>query len=706
MEPPRRDRPARRRAVAARSARRDIRALLAEGAACNLFLLLAIGLLWLVPTIGLFFTSLLAPDELQQRRLVAGVLARRASRPGTTTRHLWNNDDIPHSLVDDASRSRSAARCCRSWSPRSPATRSPGSSSRAATGCSSASSALLVVPLQMALIPIFSLYNTVGIFDTVCRPDPLPHRVRPAVRDLPAAQLLHRDPEGHPRVGAHRRRVRDAHLPAADPAARPAGDRVARDLPVPLDVERPARRADVRPATRSRSRSRSSRSMRQFGSNIDLIAPASFLSLVDPARGVLRLPALLRAGAAGGLGEVTRVAIVGGGLAGFSAYQTLRRGGLAAGRDRRLRRGAGPGGRVGAPRGGDPADAHALRERRALPAGVVSRARGARGAPARLGRTAAAQPRWTATTRRSRSSSTHVAELRRAQRLGRERPPSSASSGSASSRRASRSAESRRPPRARRDRPSGAERPGGAARRPARGARVRAARATRATVTVIGAGLAAATEWVNALAAGATVISVRRREPVRRRAQRPARVVLAPRARRLPPDRRRPERAAILRTLLAPSYPPGARWDEPLARAGDALPRRAVAERLRAGDLRDRLPARLPARPAAARARRRSTTSRRSTTGSSSTPTRRFLRSPTSAGRSHSRASRRSGRSRPPTRSSARSTRRAGCSRGCDVVHAERPDRVAARGTRCCRSPRAARSRPRCTAGGRSSSAA
>ena len=29
-----------------------------------------------------------------------------------------------------------------------------------------------------------------------------------------------------------------------------------------------------------------------------------------------------------------------------------------------------------------------------------------------------------------------------------------------------------------------------------------------------------------------------------------------------------PERAAVLRTLLAPSYPPGARWDEPLARAG------------------------------------------------------------------------------------------------------------------------------------------
>src|SRR5262249_41544060 len=35
-------------------------------------------------------------------------------------------------------------------------------------------------------------------------------------------------------------------------------------------------------------------------------------------------------------------------------------------------------------------------------------------------------------------------------------------------------------------------------------------------VAVIGAGMAAATEWLNALAGGATVVSVRRREPARR----------------------------------------------------------------------------------------------------------------------------------------------------------------------------------------------
>ena len=75
-------------------------------------------------------------------------------------------------------------------------------------------------------------------------------------------------------------------------------------------------------------------------------------------------------------------------------------------------------------------------------------------------------------------------------------------------------------------------------------------------VTVVGAGLAAATEWLNALAAGAEVVSVRRREPVRRPLNVPREYFSAPRPR---PFHRlgAGERAARLRTLLAPSYPPG-----------------------------------------------------------------------------------------------------------------------------------------------------
>jgi hypothetical protein len=87
-----------------------------------------------------------------------------------------------------------------------------------------------------------------------------------------------------------------------------------------------------------------------------------------------------------------------------------------------------------------------------------------------------------------------------------------------------------------------------------------------ATVTVVGAGLAAATEWLNALAAGAEVVSVRRREPVRRPLNVPreyfSRRGLAA-FHRLPAH----ERTERLRALSVPSYPAGAFWDEPLERA-------------------------------------------------------------------------------------------------------------------------------------------
>ena len=80
------------------------------------------------------------------------------------------------------------------------------------------------------------------------------------------------------------------------------------------------------------------------------------------------------------------------------------------------------------------------------------------------------------------------------------------------------------------------------------------------TVTVVGAGLAAATEWLNALEAGAEVVSVRRREPLRRPLNVP-REYFSRRGlsafHRLGPG----ERTARLRALLAPSYPPGATWD-------------------------------------------------------------------------------------------------------------------------------------------------
>ena len=67
--------------------------------------------------------------------------------------------------------------------------------------------ALLVVPIQMALIPIFSLYNDLGLFDT-SSDRPLPHRVRASVRDLPARSFFIGIPSDLIEA-AHRRRLGD-----------------------------------------------------------------------------------------------------------------------------------------------------------------------------------------------------------------------------------------------------------------------------------------------------------------------------------------------------------------------------------------------------------------------------------------------------------------------------------------------------------------
>ena len=86
------------------------------------------------------------------------------------------------------------------------------------------------------------------------------------------------------------------------------------------------------------------------------------------------------------------------------------------------------------------------------------------------------------------------------------------------------------------------------------------------TVEIVGAGMAAATEWLNALATGATVVSVRRREPERRPLNLPrelfSRRGLAGYQRTLAA-----ERVALLRRYGAPSYPAGRAWDEPVEHA-------------------------------------------------------------------------------------------------------------------------------------------
>jgi hypothetical protein len=84
-----------------------------------------------------------------------------------------------------------------------------------------------------------------------------------------------------------------------------------------------------------------------------------------------------------------------------------------------------------------------------------------------------------------------------------------------------------------------------------------------ATVAVVGAGMAAATEWLNALAAGAEVVSVRRREPARRPLNVPrplfskAGLASFHRADRV-------DKVELLASFGEPSYPPGREWDDPV----------------------------------------------------------------------------------------------------------------------------------------------
>jgi cation diffusion facilitator CzcD-associated flavoprotein CzcO len=96
-------------------------------------------------------------------------------------------------------------------------------------------------------------------------------------------------------------------------------------------------------------------------------------------------------------------------------------------------------------------------------------------------------------------------------------------------------------------------------------------------VAVVGAGMAAATEWLNALAAGAAVLSVRRREPLRRPLNVP-RSLFSRRGLKGFQATGAGGRVDLLRDLGTPSYPPGREWDEPIARAAAAGRFRVAAE--------------------------------------------------------------------------------------------------------------------------------
>lgn len=242
-------------------------------------LLLALGLLWLVPTIGLVVTSL-----LPQRELAEGGWWRVVSEPGLAT--LDNYRSI---LDDEAIRSSLATTL---WISLGGTVLPIAVAALAAYAFAFldfpgrdwlfiAVVGMLVVPIQLALIPMFSLYNDLGIFDTV-----ISLVLFHSAFGLPFAIFLLRNFF----LSIPRELLEAARIDGASelrifarvvmPLAGPAIASLAifqfiwtwNDLIVALTLAR-----DTQPITVAILGQ-----MRQFGSNLDLIAPAATLSMAIP----------------------------------------------------------------------------------------------------------------------------------------------------------------------------------------------------------------------------------------------------------------------------------------------------------------------------------------------------------------------------------------------------------------------------------------
>jgi alpha-glucoside transport system permease protein len=242
-------------------------------------LLIFVGLAWLVPTLGLLFTSLLSPGDF-----ITHGWWKIFSHPSLATfqnyKDLWNNTDIPSSLGTTAEIAiggtvlpiiiAAGAGYAFAWVD------FPGRDWLFIVVIG-----LLVVPLQMALIPIFSLYNTFGIFDTVISlilfhtAFALPFAIfllRNFFIGIPKDILESARIDGASELRIFVRLILPLGLPAIASLAIFQFLWTWNDLLVALTLARNTQPVTVAIFSQ----------LRQFGSNIDLIAPAAFLSMVVP----------------------------------------------------------------------------------------------------------------------------------------------------------------------------------------------------------------------------------------------------------------------------------------------------------------------------------------------------------------------------------------------------------------------------------------
>ena len=241
--------------------------------------LVIVGLFWLVPTFGLFLTSLLPSGEINEKPWW-DVIASPSIATLENYSNVFQNEVITDSLITTLIITiggtvlpilvAASAGYAFAWID------FPGRD-----WLFVAVIALLVVPLQMALIPIFSLYNSLGLFDTI-----LGLVLFHSAFGLPFAVFLLRNFF----IGIPREMLEAARIDGASeltiftrvvlPLGLPAIASLAifqflwtwNDLIVSLTFAR-----DTQPITVAIFSQ-----LRQFGGNIELIAPASFLSLAVP----------------------------------------------------------------------------------------------------------------------------------------------------------------------------------------------------------------------------------------------------------------------------------------------------------------------------------------------------------------------------------------------------------------------------------------
>jgi alpha-glucoside transport system permease protein len=242
-------------------------------------LLVFIGILWLVPTLGLFFTSVLEPAQIGTTGWWE-ILSKPSSATFDNYRDIFDNEAITSAIFTTLWISLGGtilpiivaafAAYAFAW------LEFPGRDWLFLIVV-----ALLVVPIQMALIPIFSLYNDLGLFDTVAglvlfhTAFGLPFAIfllRNFFIGIPRDLLEAARIDGASEMRIFLRLILPLGLPAIASLAIFQFLWVWNDLLVALVFAR-----DTQPITVAIFSQ-----LRQFSANIELIAPAAFVSLAIP----------------------------------------------------------------------------------------------------------------------------------------------------------------------------------------------------------------------------------------------------------------------------------------------------------------------------------------------------------------------------------------------------------------------------------------